>query len=137
MTRVIQPFAVRRDPLNNMISFRRNDRDRAPARIVRMPNDGPAPDRLLRAEAIRRSLAKPNEAGAPTRFGERRMKLLAALGRGACSMDLLVDRTGIARDSLNDLISKASIAGLLEKDRAAGIVTITEDGRAYLPETIQ
>lgn len=144
MTRVIQPFAVRRDEPTPMISFRRNDRDRAPARIVRMPNDGPAPDRMQRAEELRSALkpafvsraAAVTEAAVAERLERDRSAILVMLLDGEYNITTISRQTGINPDRLTTLTKELAHDGLIhryDKARTGGgrivVCSLTGVGR--------
>lgn len=93
------------------ISFRRTDADRRPARVVRQPNDGPAPDRETRSAAImasiearRRPLPRPSE---------RKELILRALADGPKNNRELAMALGITASVVSDVLRICEQEGLV------------------------
>lgn len=98
------------------ISFRRNDRDRAPATRVIRPNDGPGDQarREALAEELRiKALRKGGPKDAPLSPGIQ--SALDAVKAGFRDAASACEHMGVGMTAASDRLGKAHAAGLLER----------------------
>lgn len=129
-----------------MISFRRTDADRRPARRFAQPNDGPAPDRLAQSEARRAALKRrsqqPPREPYLTRSEayERSVSLtLAAIGEGKTILPEIAPLVGVGPERTRDFAHTLVARGLAfkqlerrEKNRSYTCFYLTDAGKALL-----
>lgn len=130
-----------------MISFRRTDADRRPARRVAMPNDGPAPDRFARSEALRAHLKLKATVPAPTpepepaltpqeRLERNLARCFVAVAKGERTLAEMSPGLGFGVDRLRDftdiLVKRGLISKTLERrsNVAVCVFELTLAGRA-------
>lgn len=93
------------------ITFRRTDADRRPARVVRQPNDGPAPDRYERAASILASL-ETRRSSLP-RPAERKEMVLRALAAGSKNNRDLAAALGVTASVVSGVLRQCEQEGLV------------------------
>jgi hypothetical protein len=135
--------AASRDP---MVSFRRTDTDRRPARRVVMPNDGPAPDRLAQAEARREALRRkvvqaPKEHHMTRTEGFERSvaATLQAIADGKHILPEIAPLIGVGPERTRDFAYALVARGLAwkqlerrEKNRSYSAFHLTEAGKVQV-----
>lgn len=129
-----------------MISFRRTDADRRPARSFARPNDGPSPDREARSNVLRERLKRRS---ATTQSVEEKLSLadlfernvrntLLAVRAGNALLIDIAPLVGVGVDRTRTFCSEAVKRGLLTKTLVRrgnanyAHYTLTDAGRAHI-----
>lgn len=113
-----------------LVTFRRTEADRRPARRFVQPNDGPDPDRFAKAEEIRARLKRKKLAGFPG-LSPSTEKAVEVLADGGMKLADLADAIGGSIAAARNHMGYARTAALVEKT-SAGIYRLTERGRQWL-----
>lgn len=126
------------------IQFRRTSTDR-PGRVWRLPNDGPEPDRVARAEALRETLRRkhtqlPQDAGIPRpdTFERNMTRSLRLIAEGKALLIEIAPALGFCVDRVRQFCNDLALRGLVTKtleqrdNVRVAIYTATEAGRAHL-----
>lgn len=118
-----------------MISFRRTEADRRPARRVVMPNDGPAPDREAQEQAIREKLKAKAKPKAPPHVAPKIEAILWHLLDGPRDKRQLAEALGLKVTTIGDRSQSALAIGVMQSEHAPGgkvVYRLTDVGRAVL-----
>lgn len=139
----IEARALARDT-RPAVQFRRTATDR-PGRPWRLPNDGPAPDRIARAEALRETLRRrqtqlPQDAGVakPETFERNMIRSLRLIADGKALLIDIAPALGFGVDRVRQFCNELAFRGLVTKtleqreNVRVAIYTATEAGRKHL-----
>lgn len=102
------------------ISFRRNDNDRKPARVVFMPNDGPGAtweERVAASQARLAKLVKPRMVYETAVSDYVLLPLLAEIASGVTTQVALKNKLAMAASTVSGRCSLAVNRGLIEARR--------------------